>query len=154
MTTMSGKMKILLLSSPGSECALSLQEVLAPHVELTTAHSLAESVQLLQAPLRSAPKGRAPGPLAGKEFSGFDVFLCEWCYGSGNWKEAVQVVRSRVPEVPVIVVCRTGGEAEWVEVLQSGASDLLSAPFSAEEVLAELRSAVGRHEEHALMKTA
>ena len=156
MTTRSGKLKVLLLSSPESECAISLQEALAPHGELTVASSLAECVRLLEGPAYSAARV-APGPVAwlkeGKT-SGFDAFLVGWqCY-QGSWKEAVELIHHRAPELPVIVVCRTGGESEWVEVLQAGAVDMIGAPFVEEEILSALMRAVDRQREQALVKTA
>ncbi|HWP84026.1 MAG TPA: hypothetical protein VNN17_02460 [Terriglobia bacterium] len=150
------KLKVLMLSSPGSECAISLREAVAPHVDITTVHSLAECMRLLQprAGRAEAEPRQASVPPPKEQVAGFHALLCEWCYGGGGWKEAVELVRRRVPSVPVIVICRTGGESEWVEVLQSGAADLLSAPFVGEEVVAALQRAVGQPEEHALMKTA
>ena len=156
MTTSSGKLRVLLLSSPESECAVSLQQALAPHVEFTPAHSLAECLRQVAEVGCSAKRGaRSPAErLSQKQGSGFDAFLCEWCYQEGTWKEAVEAIRRQAPELPVIVVCRTGGESEWIEVLQAGAFDMISAPFSDEEVLSALMRAVASPTEQALMKTA
>jgi DNA-binding NtrC family response regulator len=155
MTTTSGKLHVLLLSGSESECAISLQQALAPHVEFTTARSLAEC--LCQIEREGCSAGRAAevpaARLREQKGSGFDAFLCEWCYQGGTWKEAVESVHRQAPELPVIVVCRTGGEEEWVEVLQAGGVDLITAPFSEEEVLAALQRAVASPAEHALMKT-
>ncbi|MBI2819098.1 MAG: hypothetical protein HYX73_03890 [Acidobacteria bacterium] len=156
MTTRSGKLKVLLLGSPESECAISLQERLAPHGELTVASSLAECVRLLERGFHPSAEmaPRSPAPLEQQRFSGFDAFLVGWqCY-QGSWKEAVELIHHRAPELPVIVVCRTGGESEWVEVLQAGAVDMIGAPFSEEEILSALMRAVDRQTGQALMKTA
>ena len=156
MTTRSGKLQVLLLRGSECECAISLQEALAPHVEFTTARSLAECVRQLERKAYAAARvGAWPAaPLREENISGFDAFLTEWCYEGGTWREAVELIHRRVPELPVIVVCRTGGEPEWIEVLQAGAFDLISAPFSEEEILSALMRAVASPKEQALMKTA
>lgn len=155
MTTRSGKLQVLLLSSPESECAISLQQALAPYVEFTAARSLAECLRQLERSAYSEARagGWSGAQLRQEKTSGFDAFLCEWCYQGGTWREAVELIRRRIPELPVIVVCRTGGEAEWIEVLQAGAFDLISAPFSEEEVLSALMRAVGLPTEETLLKT-
>jgi len=161
MKTEKERLEVLLLSGPESECAISLQQALAPHVEFTNARSLAECIRQLER-LGRFEESRGARPVARlreEKFSGFDAFLCEWCYEGGTWREAVELIRRRVPELPVIVVCRTGGESEWVEVLQAGAFDLISAPFSEREVLSALLRAVGEPAEEAeekepLLKTA
>ena len=157
MKTGMPRLQVLMLSGPESECAISLEQVLAPHVEVTTAHSLAECVRQLER--RGSSRAKQELWHAAKkeeELSGFDAFLCEWCYQGGTWKEAVELLHRRAPELPVIVVCRTGGESEWVEVLEAGAFDLISAPFSEQEVLSALERAIGAPAEAAepLMKTA
>src|SRR3990172_12571769 len=122
MSITSERLKVLLLSSPASECALLLQQVLAEHVELVTATSLTECLQLLE-----SPRGLAAGAVAGSarfsaepEAAAFDAFLCDWCYQGGTWRNALELVRRTAPEVPVIVVCRTGGEEEGTQGLEAG----------------------------------
>jgi len=131
MPARSERLKVLLLGSPGAECTLLLQQALAPHVDLVSATSLAECHRLLE-------REQAPG---------FDVLLCEWCYEGGSWRDALESIRARVPELPVIVACRTGGEAEWMEVLAAGAFDMLTAPFSTDQVLFALTNAAAARQE-------
>ena len=38
------------------------------------------------------------------------------------------------PDLPVIIICRLGGEKEWAGVLESGAFDLLVAPYQASKL--------------------
>ncbi|MBI4480054.1 MAG: hypothetical protein HY651_08540 [Acidobacteria bacterium] len=147
MTTMSGKQKVLLLSGPECECAVRLQQALVPHVELITASSLAECIRLLEKPAGSAPQKQ-------EKFSGFDAFLCCWNYQGGTWRNALELMHRRVPDLPVIVVCRTGGEQEWIEVLQAGAFDMVTAPFSTESVLFALMNAVASQTEPELAQIA
>lgn len=155
MRTMRERLNVLMLSGPESECAVSLQEALTPQVEFTIAHSLAECLRQVQRPAYSqvhavlAPSVRPKVQSA----SGFHAFLCEWCYQGGTWREAVELMHRRAPHLPVIVVCRTGGESEWVEVLEAGAFDLISAPFSKEQVLDTLFRAAEQSTEEALVKT-
>ncbi len=156
MKTRSGKLQVLLLSGPESECVISLKQALGPHGELTVASSLGECVRLLGLAVHPAAEvaPKSPAPLQQQRFSGFDAFMVGWqCY-QGSWKEAVELIHRRAPELPVIVVCRTGGEPEWIEVLQAGAVDMLGAPFSEEEVLSALTRAVASPTEQALIKTA
>jgi len=149
---LNGRLKILLLSSPESECALQLQAALAQQVELVTASSLAECRHLLETSERPAPFTAAGLPELSRqsepaEAAGYDAFLCDWCYQGGTWKEALELVRRKAPHLPVIVICRTGGEPEWMEVLQAGAFDMVCAPFSTEEVLSTLEHAAALQQE-------
>ena len=156
MTTMSGKPKVLLLSSPECECAVRLQQALTPHVELITATSLAECVRLLEGKSGFAAHGSVSASARQKQekFSGFDAFLCGWNYQGGTWRNALELIHRRAPGLPVIVVCRTGGEQEWIEVLQAGAFDMITAPFSTESALFALMNAVASQMEPELAQIA
>jgi len=159
MSRTSDRLKVLMLSSPASECALLLKEALGPHVDLVTAGSLAECLRML-----SGTRSRASSVAIGsprfssqaklEQAASFDAFLCDWCYMGGTWRTALDLIRRRAPQLPVIVVCRAGGEQEWVEVLQAGAFDMITAPFSADEVLFALTNAVAARSEPELAKSA
>lgn len=124
------RLKVLLLSSTETATSL-LKDVLAKHVELRSARNLKETLELLAR-------------------SDYDAFLCDWTFHDGTWRDALQEVQRRCPELPTIIMCRVGGEGEWVEVLEAGAFDLLSAPYFDYAVLAVLEHAVATHEARTL----
>lgn len=112
---MDERRKVLLLSSsdPGT---ILLQEILAKHVDIASASDI-------------------PGMLSLLADDTYDVFFCDWRFSMGTWRDALEVIQSQDWELPVVVVCRTGGEQEWREVLGSGAFDLLTAPYCERTVL-------------------
>lgn len=71
----------------------------------------------------------------------FDALFCDWSFGTGVWQGALQEVRADCPDLPVVVLSRNGGEKEWVEVIETGAFDLLALPFAKESVLPALEQA-------------
>jgi CheY-like chemotaxis protein len=159
MPNKSERLRVLLLSSPAAECALLLQEALGPHADLVTATSVEECLRLLESsdrpviPVAPAPR-RVSAETGEKKFHGFDAFLCDWCYQGGTWKEALERIHRRAPHLPMLVICRTGEEEEWLQVLKAGGFDMLTAPFTAESVLFALMNAVASGTEPALLKTA
>lgn len=155
MTTRSGKLNVLLLRSPESECASLLEQVVWPYAELTSVTNLSQCVQMLEMQPSSAELEAAYSMPGKKEHcTDFDVVLVECRYPGGMWKDAVQLIRRKIPEMPVIVVCRTGGEPEWVEVLQAGAFDMISAPFCQHELLATLARAAAVRAERESAQTS
>lgn len=117
---------ILLLSNDESE-RRSLEQVIGGYATLVFADRLTAIDQLLQ-------KGR------------YDACICSWIFQEGIWKDALMDLQRHHPDLPVIVLSRTGGEREWLEVLQAGAFDLLAAPFRPGVVRALLEQAVSSHE--------
>jgi CheY-like chemotaxis protein len=153
------RLKVLLLSSPASECAILLQEALGQEVELVTATSLAECLRRLQVPGRPAAsavhRNRATSSQAEPvKLNGFDAILCDWCFQGGTWRNALELIHSRTPQLPVIVVCRTGGELEWTQVLAAGGFDMITAPFSTVDILSVLTHAASARTEPELLQTA
>src|SRR5262245_56041084 len=59
----------------------------------------------------------------------FDAVFCGWSHGTGTWLEVLRQVQQSWPDLPVIIYSRTGGELEWLKVLEAGAFDLLVAPY-------------------------
>jgi CheY-like chemotaxis protein len=153
------RLKVLLLSSPASECAILLQEALGQEVELVTATSMAECLRRLKISGRPAAsavhRNRAvssqPEPV---QSNGFDAILCDWCFQGGTWRNALELIHSRAPHLPVIVVCRTGDEAEWTQVLAAGGFDMITAPFSTVDILSVLTHAASSRTEPELLQTA
>lgn len=119
-------LRVLLLSGDEQDAEL-LKETLTRHVFLTHVRHIAEAL-----------------PLLDKER--YDVFLCDCHFQGGDWRDGLKAAQERSPELPTVVLCRAGGEQEWIEVLKAGAFDLLSAPFSEHAVLAVLEhAAASRH---------
>lgn len=147
MPKLSERFRVLLLSGSAPESPGALEQILARHVELVTATSLAEMLSLLGREEREmgSVKRWASKPWLSAEHvpsAGYDAFLCDWSFADGTWRSALEQVQQRAPDLPTIVVCRCGGEREWVQVLEAGAFDMLGAPFSEMEVLSVLEHAV------------
>lgn len=79
----------------------------------------------------------------------YDVVLCAWSFHAG-WNKVVHSVHQQVPELPVIVLSRTGGEAEWSEVLRAGAFDLVAGPFRERSMLAAVEQAAASYRARSL----
>jgi FixJ family two-component response regulator len=54
-------------------------------------------------------------------------------------------VQHTCPDLPVVIYSRTGGETEWVKVLDAGGFDLLVAPYQKCSVLPVLEQAVNSY---------
>jgi len=118
--------KILLLSDDEMETA-ALRELLCEHVLLTPVDDIAELAVHL-------------------ENSQYDAIFCPWSFHHGRWGEALSQIQRRDPDLPVIIFSRTGGEREWIEVLESGAFDLLVAPYRRSDILGVLEQARASYE--------
>jgi DNA-binding NtrC family response regulator len=118
--------KVLLLSSEEEERE-TLEKVLGEHVIL-------RSVQDLSG-LQSALEGET-----------YDALFCGWSFQMGDWNLALKQARQQNPDLPVIILSRTGSEAEWVKVVEAGAFDLLVAPYQKRTVLPVLEHAVASYE--------
>ena len=100
---------ILLLSSDETETRRWI-DILQEHVVLTKVRDRAE--------LRNALEG-----------GDFDALLCAWSYYERTWNDVLKTVQEIRPDLPVILFSRVGGEREWVQAIEAGAFDLLSAPY-------------------------
>ena len=125
--------KVLLISSDDRESNV-LEKVLSEHVVLTTTRNLLE----LEGILDSSP---------------YDAVFCGWSFSQATWNTALEQVRKRRPDLPVIIFCGAGGEREWVEVLDAGGFDFLAAPYHRGTVLPVLEHAVASLEGRQLHKT-
>ena len=104
-----------------------LQELLRPHAELTWVCDF----QQLTERLRQAR---------------YDALFCKTPLCTGSWREVIQQVRLQFPNLPVIILSRTAGEREWLDVLEAGAFDLLAPPYLQRSLLSVLEHAVASHE--------
>jgi len=114
---------VLLLLSNNNETTSLLTKALAGIADVTTAWTVEELFRFLQR-------------------SEFDSFLYDWDFQETNWREICREVQRAHPNLPIIVVCRCGGEREWVEVLKAGCFDLITPPYSDRHVLSVIEHAV------------
>jgi DNA-binding NtrC family response regulator len=75
----------------------------------------------------------------------FDAVFCGWSYSTGSWIDVLARVQRSSPDLPVVICSRTGGETEWIKVLQAGGFDLLVAPYQKGSVLPVLEQAVNSY---------
>ena len=116
---------VLLLSTDQTETA-QLQRLLGEHAILTPVARRSELRSLL-------------------ERRDYDAVFCGWSFQGGTWNEVLHDVRESHPELPVVIFSRTGGEQEWVKVLEAGAFDLLIAPYQKRTVIPILEQAVASY---------
>ncbi len=126
--------KVLLLagSDPGT---VLLKEILAKHAELSSASDIPEMLSLLAQ-------------------DGCDVLFCDWRFPMGSWRDAVEAIQNWNPELPVIVICRTGKEREWREVIEAGAFDLVTEFYPERAVLSVLEHALASRDGRAFRTVA
>ncbi len=114
--------KVLLLTRDENE-ARSLQEILGNYARLVRARGLLEAESHLE-------KGNC------------NVLFCSWAFYRAFWNGALQEMCDRYPALPVVVLSHTGGEREWLEVLEVGAFDLLALPCEKPALVALVKQAV------------
>jgi DNA-binding NtrC family response regulator len=120
-----GKPKVLLLSTDETE-SVALQHALGRDAALRILRDFRE--------LQGELKG-----------SDHDAVFCGWSFSGGTWRDVLQQIQQGWPDLPVIVLCRAGGEKEWLEVLQAGGFDLLVPPHDRQAVLTMLEHAIASH---------
>ena len=118
--------RVLLLSSDGEE-AQKWEEMFREYATLRIAMNLDE--------LR-----------INLERDSYDALFCGWSFQKGTWNDALRQVQSRCPELPVVVFSGTADQQEWAQVLESGAFDLLVAPYQRRAVIPIPEQAVASSE--------
>lgn len=113
---------VLLLAGDERE-AMHLQQLLSPYARLTCAPTLAALGQLLKN-------------------GAYDALFCAEPPRPETWNEVIREVHKHHPDLPVIILSRTGAEREWREVLEAGAFDLLAPPYQERTLVAVLEQAV------------
>ena len=86
--------------------------------------------------------------------SSFDTVFCAWTFGAGSWMSILSFLRNRLPDAPVIVFNHSGGEEQWMEVLEAGGFDLLAAPYRKSNVVPLLEHAASTYEARCLNRMA
>src|SRR5690349_10715355 len=117
--------KVLFLSTDNGESAV-LEKLLSEYVVLRKLLHLSELQNELQD-------------------GNYDAMFCEWSFHRGTWREVLQQIQHRCPDMPLIVFSRTGGEREWLDVLEAGSFDLLVPPYNRHAVLPVLEHAISSH---------
>jgi DNA-binding NtrC family response regulator len=64
------------------------------------------------------------------------VVICDECLpGGGSWKDVHKIAQEMTTELLVVVCSHTADHDMWAEVLGHGAENVISKPFSKEEVV-------------------
>ena len=134
LSTTSERRKVLLLHSSDPGTSL-LKEILSKHVDVACACDIPEMLSLLAE-------------------ASYDLLFCDRSFVMGTWRDVVEGVHILYPELPVIVVCRTGGEKEWRETLDEGAFDLLTEPCSEKAVLVVMEHGLASRDARAIRSAA
>ena len=126
--------RVLLLCSDEHQ-AVRLEELIEDHANLTRARDLDELSALLATAC-------------------FKAVFCAWSFYGGTWRNTLLEALRFQPDLPVLVLSSTGGEREWIEVLEAGAFDLLVPPYNKNTVLAVLEQAIASHDARTLQRAA
>jgi DNA-binding NtrC family response regulator len=58
----------------------------------------------------------------------YSAIFCAWAFYQSDWDGSLKEVRESYPDVPIIVLSLSGEGAQWKQVLDTGAFDLLALP--------------------------
>ena len=114
--------RVLLLATEEQQAA-QLATLLAAYVDLTCVSNLPE--------LEAALQG-----------SCYDALFYLRPPKSAAWKQTLQEMRRRHPELPVIVLSDAAAVYECADIFNAGAFDLLVPPFGNQNLLAAVEQAV------------
>ncbi|HVB06723.1 MAG TPA: response regulator transcription factor [Acidimicrobiales bacterium] len=89
-----------------------------------------------------ARDGESASGLLARADASFDLVLLDLGLPGVSGEEVLRSVRSRASRLPVIVLTARAETEDKVRVLNLGANDYVTKPFSFEELLARIRSAV------------
>ena len=87
----------------------------------------------------------------------FDLVLLDFALPDRNGLEIMAEIRSRDPQLAVIMITAYGTVDNAVRAMQNGATNFIQKPWDNEKLLADIRSAVARHraeEENEQLKRA
>ena len=83
-----------------------------------------------------------------------DVVLLDIMLGDGNGLDVLQSVKTRYPQVSVIMLSALGKETDKVKGLNAGADDYIAKPFGVLELVARVRAALQRSHKSGSMQKA
>jgi DNA-binding NtrC family response regulator len=98
---------------------------------------------LTQDGLEATLVGTAEAALVALEAGAFDLVLSDVRMPGLDGLGLLKVLRSRMPDVPVVLLTAHGTVSMAVEAMREGAADFLLKPFSRDEVLYVVRKALG-----------
>lgn len=90
----------------------------------------------------TALDGTTAVELLSRDAADFDLVLLDLGLPGLSGEEVLAMVRNRAPRLPVIILTARAEVQEKVRGLNLGATDYVTKPFSFEELLARIRSAV------------
>jgi two-component system response regulator MprA len=73
-----------------------------------------------------------------------DLLVFELSSFEGRWQDACLQLRTRHSRLPIVVLCESCTPAERIRGFENGADEIISRPFTADEVAARLRSLLRR----------
>src|SRR5271156_3850608 len=87
----------------------------------------------------------------------YDLVLLDLALPGKNGLEILQLIRERLPDLPVIMITAFGTVDNVVEAIRTGAQNFVQKPWDNEKLLADIRSAIARYhaeEENIQLKRA
>ena len=82
-----------------------------------------------------------------------DVVLLDIMLGDGNGLDVLQSVKTRYPQVSVIMLSALGKETDKVKGLNAGADDYIAKPFGVLELIARVNAALRRANKSSVIRT-
>ena len=92
----------------------------------------------------SAPTGEAG--LEKIDRGAYDLVLLDLALPGKNGIEILTLLRERHPELPVIMITAYGTVDNVIDAIRSGAQNFIQKPWDNEKLLADIRSAIARHQ--------
>ena len=92
----------------------------------------------------SAPTGEAG--LEKIDRGAYDLVLLDLALPGKNGIEILTLLRERHPELPVIMITAYGTVDNVIDAIRSGAQNFMQKPWDNEKLLADIRSAIARHQ--------
>jgi len=80
--------------------------------------------------------------IADLDLAGFDLVICDSDSGVGVWKFLLDRIQTQKLLTQLVLISRKARESEWYEGLQRGVFDFLIQPYSTNEVLSIVSSAL------------
>ncbi len=80
------------------------------------------------------------------ELENFDLVLLDLALPGQSGLELLPQIKERQPELPVIMITAYGTVDNVVEAIRAGAENFVQKPWDNEKLLADIRSAVARHQ--------
>ena len=105
--------------------------------------------------VESAPDGEAG--LEKIDRGAYDLVLLDLALPGKNGIEILAIIREKHPDLPVIMITAFGTVDNVIDAIRAGAQNFIQKPWDNEKLLADIRSAIARHqaeEENVQLKRA